>query len=339
MSHQSFVRPASWAVVLAFTLIYVSWGTTFLAIREGVHAQHLPPCLFGGTRVAAAGLILLVFLAFRGERLRFARSEYRWIALTSVLLFVGGNGLITAGERTVESGITSVLTSTTPLWLALLELLWPRGERLRLRGWLGLLVGFAGMLLLLLPKLRQSANVWSDPGPFMVLGSAVSWAFGSLVSRYHRPKGSHLAVAAYQMFLGGSSLALLGLLLGEGEQWATVELTGRAYFSFLYLLICGSLIGFVAFNWLLGHVSATLVGTYAYVNPVIAILIGWQLGGEELTTRIVCGMVIILAGVALVRTGGAPKPLVVPPLPRTVARGLTGFWNLSARTPSTVEEP
>src|SRR5437660_12919134 len=109
-------RPAAWAVVLAFALIYVSWGTTYLAIREGVHNQGLPPCLFGGTRVAMAGLVLLAFLAVRGEGLRFAWSGFRWVALTGLLLFVGGNGLITAAERTVESGIASVLAATTPLW-------------------------------------------------------------------------------------------------------------------------------------------------------------------------------------------------------------------------------
>src|SRR5438046_3187351 len=152
-------RPAPWAVVLAFALIYVSWGTTYLAIREGVHNQHVPPCLFGGTRVALAGLLLLGYLALRSEGLRFAWEEFRWVALTGLLLFVGGNGLITAAERTVESGLTSVLAATTPLWLALMEMLWPRGDRLALRGWLGLLLGLGGLIVLLGPTLRQPASI------------------------------------------------------------------------------------------------------------------------------------------------------------------------------------
>src|SRR5581483_2273856 len=156
--------------------------------------------------------------------------------------------------------------------------------------------------------LRQPANILEDPGPLLVVGSAIAWALGSLVSRYHRPRHSHLAAAAYQMVVGGSATALLGLLIGEGNELTAEHLTGRAWFAFGYLLVVGSLIGFVAFNWLLGHVSATLVGTYAYVNPVIAVLVGWLIGGEEITLRVVGGVVVILSGVALVRTGSSPAP-------------------------------
>ena len=288
MTLTSSQRPATWAVVFAFVLIYLSWGTTFLAIREGVYNQELPPCLFGGTRVALAGLILLAYLALRGEPMRFPLRDFRWVVLTAMLLFVAGNGLITAAEKTVESSFASVLVATTPLWLALMELLWPRGERLSLRGWLGLLLGLVGILVMLAPKIRQPVSLWNDPGPLLILGSAAAWALGSLVSRYHRPRGSHLATAAYQMVIGGSSLALVGILIGEAQELTADHLTGRALFSFLYLLIVGSLVGFVAFDWLLGHVSATLVGTYAYVNPLIAILVGWLLGGEEITLHVLC---------------------------------------------------
>jgi drug/metabolite transporter (DMT)-like permease len=313
-------RPATWAVILAFAVIYVSWGTTYLAIREGVHNQQLPPALFGGTRITLAGWILLFFVAVRGDSLRFSRHEFRWIVLGGLLLFVGGNGLITVAERTVESGIASVLAATTPLWLALLEMCWPRGERLALRGWLGLLLGLGGVLVLLAPKLHDATTLPSDPGPLLVLGSALVWSLGSLVARYHRPRCSHLVVAAYQMIIGGSTLALLGLLLGEGQQLTADRFTSRAWFAFSYLLIVGSLLGFVAFNWLLGHVSATLVGTYAYVNPLIAIMVGWLLGGEDLTARIIGGMVIILSGVALVRMGHEKSPRVAARGPRNVVQ-------------------
>lgn len=329
--------PSTRAVAFAFVLIYLSWGTTFLAIREGVHNQQLPPALFGGTRVALAGLILLGYLALRGERLRFPLRDFQWVIATALLLFVGGNGLINFAERTVESGVTSVLVATTPLWLALMEMFWPRGERLRPLGWLGVLMGLGGMIILLGPNIRRPAALVNDPGPLLVLGSAGAWALGSLVSRYHRPHGSHMAAAAYQMVLGGSCLSLIGLAVGEGSQLTAENITGRAVFSYLYLIVVGSLIGFVAFHWLLGHVSATLVGTYAYVNPMIAILVGWLLGGEELTVRVLAGMVVILVGVALVRAGAAKRSQVIRLVPRALQRGLTGFWNVTAR-PAPAEE-
>src|SRR5947207_11765486 len=127
-------RPATWALLLAFTAVYLSWGTTYLAIKAGV--RHLPPALFGGGRLVLAGLVLLAFLALRGERLRLPRRELLWVALPGVLLFVGGNGLVTWAEVTVDSGVASVLVATTPLWIGLLGSLWPNGERLSVRGWL-----------------------------------------------------------------------------------------------------------------------------------------------------------------------------------------------------------
>jgi drug/metabolite transporter (DMT)-like permease len=300
-------RPPAWAILLAFALLYLSWGTTFLAIREGVHAQQLPPALFGGTRVGLAGCLLLLFLAARGDALRLPRRDLRTVTVSGLLLFVGGNGLLTVAEKTVASGAASIFVTTTPLWMALLELCWPRGERLNGRGWLGLSLGLAGVLGLLAPRLQQPADLFTDPGPLLILGSAAAWSLGSLVVRHGRVSGPHLAAAAYQMIIGGVSLSLIGLALGEARQLTPEQFNWRAGAAFFYLLIVGSLVGFVAFNWLLGHVSAALVGTYAYVNPLIALLVGWLVGGEELTGRVVVGMVVILAGVALVRKGIARR--------------------------------
>src|SRR5437660_4523658 len=140
-------RPARWAVILAFALIYLSWGTTYLAIQKGVEA--FPPALFGGVRVASAGLILLLYMALCGQSLRIPLRHFLWAAGVGVLFFVGGNGLITYAEKTVPSGVTSVLAATSPLFMALLEVLWPWGERLNWRGWLGLLAGLGGVVLLL----------------------------------------------------------------------------------------------------------------------------------------------------------------------------------------------
>jgi drug/metabolite transporter (DMT)-like permease len=298
-------RPPTWTLVLAFGLVYLSWGTTYLAIREGV--KDLPPALFGGVRITTAGLLLFGFLALRRQPLRLPRRDLLRTALVSLLLFVGGNGLITWGEMTVESGAASVLAATTPLWLGLLEVVRPGGERLAGWGWLGLLAGLVGVLLLL-PIPADLAEFFRRPGPFLVIGSAFFWALGSIVLRGRSRRSPHLTSAAYQMVFGGSALALTGLLCGEASRLTPEHFTATAVFAFFYLLVVGSLVGYLAFTYLLQHVSATLVGTYAYVNPAVAILVGWLLGGERLTLGVLGGLAAILMGVALVRAG-ARRPL------------------------------
>lgn len=296
-------RPAPWITLLALALVYLSWGTTYLAIREGV--RTLPPGLFGGTRVALAGLVLLIWLLLRGQSVRLSGREFAWTWGVGSLLFVGGNGLITLAEKTVASGVASVLAATTPLWLALLETLWPRGERLTVAGWLGLLLGLVGVGVLWVGRpagAHDAAGTW---GPFLVLGSALLWSTGSSLHRHRRSPTPHLVGAAYQMLLGGGTLALLGLVCGEARGLEPEQFTPRAVFAFGYLLVVGSLVGFIAYTWLLQNVSAALAGTYAYVNPAIALLVGWLLAGEALTAPILGGMAVILAGVGLVRTAGA----------------------------------
>jgi len=297
-------RPATWKLVLAFAILYLSWGTTYLAIRVGVHTEKLPPALFGGVRVSLAGWVLLAFLAWRRERVLMPAGEFFWVVLSGLLLFVGGNALLTFALDNVPSGMTAVLVAATPLWTALMEMAWPRGDRLSGRGWLGLLTGLGGVLILLGPKATDVAGLIQHAGPLWVICSSLFWALGALVLRYRQRPGSHLASAAYQMIVGGGVTALLGVALGEVSQLTPERFTWGAGFSFFYLLIVGSLMGFVAFNWLLGHVPAAMVATYAYVNPLVAILVGWLLGGEEMTLAIVAGMAVILAGVALVRGGG-----------------------------------
>jgi drug/metabolite transporter (DMT)-like permease len=298
-------RPAAWALALAFAVVYLVWGTTYFAIREGV--RTLPPALFGGVRIASAGLLLFAYLRLRGQPLRLPRRDFLVAAIVGGLLFVGGNGLVTYAEVTTDSGVTSVLVATTPLWIALAEMLWPGGERLTARGWVGVLTGLVGVLVLLAPRLGEPQAFLRDLGPLMVLGSASAWALGSLVLRRERRAGSHLVSAAYQMVLGGGGLALVGLATGEAGRMTSDRLTPAAVAAFVYLLVVSSLLAYLAYTWLLQHVSATLAGTYAYVNPAVAVLVGWLLGGEPITGWLVGGMAIILAGVALVRAGGRTK--------------------------------
>jgi drug/metabolite transporter (DMT)-like permease len=294
-------RPSPWSLLLAFGLVYISWGTTYLAIQEGV--RTLPPGLFGGVRVGLAGLLLLAFIALRGGSIRLPRGEYLWATLVGMLMFVGGNGLLTAAEKTVPSGAAAVLVTTTPLWLALLETFWPRGEKLKGLGWAGLFLGSAGVLVLLWPRLEAPGTLLEDVGPLMVLGSSFCWSVGSFALRHRRARGDHLTTAGYHMALGGGALTILGLLMGEGAELSSASFTPEAIASFCYLLIVGSFVGFLAYTWLLQHVSSTLAGTHAYVNPVVALVVGAILAGEIVTWRIVGGMVVIFAGVALVRAG------------------------------------
>jgi drug/metabolite transporter (DMT)-like permease len=308
-------RPSTWALVLAFTLVYVSWGTTYLAIKKGVKDEQLPPALFGGVRVCLAGLFLLGYLAVRGQSVRLPRRDLGLIIACGCLLFVGGNGLITLAEKTVPSGEAAILAATVPLWIGLFGMLWPGGERLTGRGWLGLAVGLGGVLVLLSPQLGDPAEFVRDHGPLLVLASACCWSFASVLMRHRRLSGSHLAGAAYQMAIGGGCLAVLGLLGGEVKE-LPAEITPGAVGAFFYLLVVGSLVGFVAYNWLLGHVSAAQVGTYAYVNPAIAVLVAWA-AGEDMTPWLLAGILIILTGVALVRAGAPQRAVAEEPEPIT----------------------
>lgn len=301
-------RAPTWALSLAFGLLYISWGTTYLAIRVGV--ETLPPALFGGTRVMLGGMILLAFLGWRGESLHLSWRE--WLAATVIgcIFFMGGNYLITLGEKEVPSGVASILAATTTLWMALLETLWPAGERLTFRGWVGVLIGFGGVLILLAPKLSPGTSLVAELSSLLVLGSAFAWASGSILARRLRQRSS-LVLAAYQMLLGGAGLTLVGLAVGEAALLKPEAFTPGAIYSFFHLLVVGSLVGFVSYSWLLGHVPAAQAGTYAYVNPIVAILIGWLLGGEKITLDMLAGVVVILTGVFLVRSGGV-EPIPIP---------------------------
>jgi drug/metabolite transporter (DMT)-like permease len=293
------VPPARWKVLLAFALVYVSWGTTYLAIGKGV--KVFPPALFGGTRLALAGFLLLGFQVVCRRSLRMPSVALAWTFLVGTLLFVGGNGLLTVAEIYVPTGVASVLVATTPLFIACLEMCWPHGERLTLAGWIGMVAGLIGVLLLLVPGIQDPAAFFQGGGPLLLMGSSITWATGSFIVRHRKLPVDHLLAAGYQMAFGGTVLVVIGLVLGEQREIHAESFNFQGIGAFFYLLIVGSLIGFVAYNWLLGHVSAPVVGTYAYVNPVVAILVGWLLNGEEITIWIISGMVVILSGVALVR--------------------------------------
>ncbi len=302
--------PPAWLVALAFLTIYITWGTTYLAIRVAVHDEHLPPALFGGLRIGSAGFLVLMAQLLRGKSLRVTPGQAWELFRRSVFLFLLANWLVSVAEREVPSGLAAILAATMPLWMALLGLVWG-DERMGWRGWFGIFVGFVGVAVLLAPRLQNDSTDATPWGMVLVLASAATWAVGSLMVRHRRIDVDHFTAAGIMMAFGGVGQIVVGLSLGE---WALLpdELTWRGIGAYLYLLFVGSLAGFLAFNWLLGHVGAAQVGTYAYVNPIVAVVVAayWN---EPITISMGIGIVTILASVALIRNDHPPAPPIEPP--------------------------
>jgi drug/metabolite transporter (DMT)-like permease len=320
--------PPTWTIVLAFATLYIAWGTTYLAVRFGVQEEGLPPCLFSGTRVLLAGLILLAFLIWKKENVRLTGRDWLRIAMTGWLFFLGGNGLMTLAQTHLDSGVAAILAATIPVWVAILELFHPGGDRLNWRGWMGLMLGMAGVVFMLAPEIDLGSMVGVNAGPILVFGSCICWAAGSLFWRYNHASCSHFVSAAYKMIIGGATLALIGVSLGEVGDLPK-SISPGALFSFVYLLVVGSLLGYLAFNFLLHHVSTAQVGTYAYVNPLVAVFLGW-LWGEPLTAWILGGIAFILTGVVLVRQGSKSPGVVTQPLPQTPSEPALPFQPVTA---------
>jgi drug/metabolite transporter (DMT)-like permease len=284
-----------WKIAAALMILYSCWSTTYLAIRIGV--KDLPPFLFAGTRVTLAGLCLLGFLAISGgwRAAWMNRRDMAWTCVVGLFLFVGGNGLVTVAQRSIESGLAALLIATTPLWMALLESLWPGGERLHAAGWLGLALGMSGVGLLARGQQGEAG------GMALVLCSACAWGVGSFIQRKLRLKGSPYLHAGWQMVFGGAATTVIGLFVGEVGRISSEAITPRAVGAFFYLLVVGSLIGFVAYIWLLKHVGTAVAGTYAYVNPVLAVILGALVDGEQVTPFMMAAVPLVLSSVALVR--------------------------------------
>ena len=296
--------PSAWAIATAFGLIYLSWGTTYLATSVSMKDLQMPPALFGGVRLLLAGIILLTYQGCRGQSLKLTVGDALRLLPVSVCFFLMGNLFINLAQRDVPSGVAAILIATTPLWIGLFEMFWPRGERLSWRGWLGLIVGFTGIVIAMAPQVEGGFDLVKDYPSLLVLASAASWALGSLLSRHWPAQLTHLTSAGFQMVMGGFLQTALGTILWEWPSFIA-KISGPSLAAFAYLLIVGSLTGFVAFNWLLGHIPAAKVGTYAYVNPVIAVSIGCFVG-EPIHDWLFVGFAVILVGVYLVRGDHVP---------------------------------
>lgn len=284
-------------LILAFAAVYIAWGSSYLATRVGV--KQLPPFLFGAARFITSGLIMLGVARLSGERVRPLANEWRHLAVLALFGFLIANGAGVWGMQFVPSNQSALLNTTVPCWITLLGAFGLRAHRPRPLALLGLALGFAGTALLMKPA-SGAAQVALWPQVVIVLG-CLGWAISSL---YQRTMDNRLAVSAligWQMLLGGLALAVTGLLAGEAARW---HWSWRSVLPLAYLIVFASCLAHTAYAWLAPRATPTSLGTYAYVNPVIATVLGWLLLNEHLSAVQLCGMAATLAGVVLI---GWPK--------------------------------
>jgi drug/metabolite transporter (DMT)-like permease len=292
-------RPSRLQVILAFAAVYIIWGSTYLAIRFAI--ETLPPFVMAGVRFLVAGGALYLWARARGaERPRLV--HWRSAAIVGGFLLLGGNGLVVWAELQVPSGLAALLVATTPLWMVLFDGL-RRGERPS--AWVlgGIALGLVGVALLVGPGRVTGlmSGRGADPlGALALLGASLSWATGSIYSRSAPLPASPALGTAMEMLCGGAFLLLLGLLSGQGTQIDLGAVSARSLLAFGYLIVFGSLIGFTAYIWLLGVAPPAIVSTYAFVNPVVAVLLGWALAGEPVSSRTIMAMALIVAAVIVI---------------------------------------
>ncbi|RJP61509.1 MAG: multidrug DMT transporter permease [Ignavibacteriales bacterium] len=282
---------------IAWLNICIIWGTTYLAIRIGV--DGLPPMLFAGVRWLAAGFILFSFLKLKGYKTP-DRNEFFHNTVIGVLLLGFGNGLVVVSEQWIESGLTALLITTVPFWIVGFESLLPGKTKMNYLVISGLVLGLGGVILIFGSNLKYIFLPNHLLGIFTLTGAVAIWAAGTLYSKYKKMNIHPLMSASVQMIVAGILQTLLGIIIGEAGK---VHITQSNLFAFLYLITFGSLVGYTSYIYAVSHLPVSLVSTYAYINPVIALFLGWLILGEALSLTIVLASIIILAGVYVVKLG------------------------------------
>jgi drug/metabolite transporter (DMT)-like permease len=304
MKHDKF-----WAYI-AFATVCVVWGTTYLGIAIAI--ETIPPLLMTGTRFTIAGLLLLAFAKFRGDKIPTDRKTLGSLAFIGFLMVAVGNLAVVWAEKWVPSGMAALFVATAPFWMAILELFRPNGERVTLRSGIGMFVGFLGVAMLVTPGgSGGTLSLMFLLGALAIQVGSLGWQYGSAHAKYKMKHVPLMSSSALQMLSGGIMVSLVGLAIGEAPRFA---LTPRTLGALAYLTVFGSIIAYSAYVFALAHMRTTVTSLYAYVNPMVAVFLGWLILAEPLTWVSVLAMVVILAGVALVQTAGwGKKPVAVTP--------------------------
>jgi len=309
--------PTRWKVILAFGLVYVFWGSTYLGI--GIAVEQIPPGVMCAARFSVAGVVMLAWCALSGRRLRYSPRELFHMAVVGILLLTGGNLTLSYAERIVPTGLAALLVSVTPLWFLVLDSLLLGDHHISRRGKIGLALGIAGVVVLIWPKLMTATSLgrrelwWS----LALQGGSISWALGSVLSKKWQT-ADPFSATAWQVIFAGLSNLIFALLF---ENLSAVTWTARGIGATLYLVVCGSWIGYTAYIWLLQHVPTSKVSTYAYVNPVVAVFLGWLVLHERVDHFILIGSAVIVASVVLVTSAKITGRTAAEELPAVEAAG------------------
>jgi drug/metabolite transporter (DMT)-like permease len=312
-------RQQRFAVILAFGLVYFFWGSTYLAIDIAV--ERIPPALMCGVRFLIAGVFMLAFCWWRGRNIRYNAHQMARMAAVGVLLLMGGNLTLSYAEQHIGTGLAALLLASTPLFFLVLDTLLLGDHHVPPRGKIGLALGAVGMTVLLWPDLTTTGafgrvQLWSA---LSLLFGSLSWALGSvLAKKWKSPDVDPFSATAWQMIAAGLANLLFAFAVGDP---ARVVWTRRGVGAVLYLVVCGSWIGYTAYIWLLGHVPTSKVSTYAYVNPVVAVFLGWLVLHERVDGYILAGSAVVVASVVLVTSAQVTKKLAEEELPAVEAAG------------------
>src|SRR5271168_1503148 len=302
-------RPGRWSVILAFGLVYLFWGSTYLAIDVAV--QSIPPALMCGVRFSIAGIVMLAVCAATGRRIFYSARQIALAAVVGLLLLMGGNLTLSYAELSVSSGLAALIIAITPLWFLVLDSLLLGDHHISGRGKAGLILGILGLFVLVWPQLSGTIGhreLWASIS--LIVGSFL-WALGSVLSKRWQSGMDVFSATGWQVAAAGAGNFIFALFAGDLSR---VQWTARGLSAVAYLVVCGSWIGYTAYIWLLEHVPTSKVSTYAYVNPVVAVFLGWLVLHERVNGFILAGTAVVVLSVILVSSAkvAAPLPALEP---------------------------
>jgi drug/metabolite transporter (DMT)-like permease len=307
------------SVVFAFALVYLFWGSTYLGIDIAV--ENIPPALMCGMRFLIAGLFMLAFCGLRGRKILYVPRQLGEMAIVGILLLLGGNLTLSYAEKHIATGLAALIVAITPLWFLVLDSILLGDHHISIRGKAGLGLGIAGLAVLLWPQLMATTafghrELWSS---LSLVGGSFSWALGSvLAKKWKSPDVDPFSATAWEMVAAG----LANLVVAAGTRdLSRVVWTARGVGAICYLVVCGSWIGYTAYIWLLGHVPTSKVSTYAYVNPVVAVFLGWLILHEPIDAYILAGSAIVIASVVLVTSAEVTPKTALEELPTVETAG------------------